>query len=307
VRGVDRSLHGYALRTALPDHGLRPALGGRPPDVTTARAAAGVPPDEGGTAVASMRGAYVIHRRGDEHLVRFGDLAAIRMRADDGAIVVHADASIDDEWCALLAHGNAVALLLALRGELMLHASAVALDGTTVAFAGQSGAGKTTIAAVACADGARLVSDDALRVLPAAGGARCAPGGTELRLRPAEDEDAARFLDMAHRRTVDGRLALSPPVVENRERALDVLVVPELRRDIDRPEATRRRSREAVVDLMRLARITNWRDPAVLREQFDVASRTAAGLPVVSVRMPWRRPIAPEVIRAAVACALEAR
>src|SRR5262245_50863002 len=52
--------------------------------------------------------------------------------------------------------------LLSLRGHLVLHASAVDLDGSIVAFAGRSGAGKTTTARALAAAGARLLCEDKL-------------------------------------------------------------------------------------------------------------------------------------------------
>jgi hypothetical protein len=52
--------------------------------------------------------------------------------------------------CALMRH----------RGDLVLHASTVELDGTTIAISGRSGAGKSTTTAALLARGARLVADD---------------------------------------------------------------------------------------------------------------------------------------------------
>ncbi len=59
--------------------------------------------------------------------------------------------------------GAAALLVRHLLGHLGLHASAVAVDGETIAFVGASGRGKSTLAAYACSvRGAALVSDDAL-------------------------------------------------------------------------------------------------------------------------------------------------
>ena len=66
----------------------------------------------------------------------------------------------------------------------MLHASAVAVDGIGLAFVGQSGRGKSTVAALMCVDGAELVTDDVLTVDPGPP-VRCQGGASELRLRAA--------------------------------------------------------------------------------------------------------------------------
>ena len=54
--------------------------------------------------------------------------------------------------------------LLALRGEVVLHASAVALRGHVIAFSGFSGAGKTSTARAFARAGAQLICEDKLIV-----------------------------------------------------------------------------------------------------------------------------------------------
>jgi hypothetical protein len=54
--------------------------------------------------------------------------------------------------------------LLALQGEVVLHASAVELNGTVVAFTGASGAGKTTTARALAEAGGQIVCEDQLWV-----------------------------------------------------------------------------------------------------------------------------------------------
>ncbi|MDA1081237.1 MAG: hypothetical protein O2973_06105 [Gemmatimonadetes bacterium] len=57
-----------------------------------------------------------------------------------------------------------LAFLLRCRRTLVLHASAVEMDGRAVAFVGPVGAGKSTIAAACVAAGAALLSDDVLAI-----------------------------------------------------------------------------------------------------------------------------------------------
>jgi hypothetical protein len=62
------------------------------------------------------------------------------------SIVVDAD-NADDRTAALWVLGPAMGVLLQQRGVLVLHASAVTMDGGVVAFLGHSGWGKSTMAA----------------------------------------------------------------------------------------------------------------------------------------------------------------
>jgi hypothetical protein len=78
--------------------------------------------------------------------------------------------------------GAALGVLLHLRGFITLHASAVVVQDTAVAFMGAKGMGKSTMASVFCRHGASLVSDDVLVVDPAT--LRVHPGGRFCKLAP---------------------------------------------------------------------------------------------------------------------------
>lgn len=71
-----------------------------------------------------------------------------------------------------------------LRGVVMLHASAAKLGAGAVAFAADSGTGKSTIAAHLTASGVELLSDDMLACSVSAAGATAWPSFPSLRLWP---------------------------------------------------------------------------------------------------------------------------
>ncbi len=77
--------------------------------------------------------------------------------------------------------GSAWAALGYMRGAAMWHASAVMLGGRAVLLCGESGEGKSTLAAALVARGAALVSDDLARV-EAGGIARIHPSATRIKL-----------------------------------------------------------------------------------------------------------------------------
>ena len=113
------------------------------------------------------------------------------------------------------------AFVLRLRGELVLHTSAVAWDGRAVTFTGQSGMGKTTMAAVACAGGAAIVTDDVLRVDRDGDGSKVYTGTVHLRLRKSPKELGLASIGTAMGTSVDGGLTYAPPVSPDVPLALD--------------------------------------------------------------------------------------
>jgi hypothetical protein len=78
-------------------------------------------------------------------------------------IVIDPAPGIDEGSLRLFLLGNVLGTLAFLRGFLVLHGSAVAIDGRGVAFLGHSGEGKSTMAA-AFSDKYPLIADDVLSI-----------------------------------------------------------------------------------------------------------------------------------------------
>lgn len=88
---------------------------------------------------------------------------------------------LDQIWPRILAH----------HGELVLHAAGVSGAAGAILFAGQSGRGKSTLAASLHQRGCDLIGDDALVISHDPGGAWCSPVYRSLRLFP--DSAASLF------------------------------------------------------------------------------------------------------------------
>jgi hypothetical protein len=88
------------------------------------------------------------------------------------------------EKLPLAFYGTVAALLLAWRGHIPLHGSAVAMDRGTVLLAGRSGAGKSTLCHALVERGGRLISDDLSVLVPSLDGEvpRLLPGRPAIRL-----------------------------------------------------------------------------------------------------------------------------
>lgn len=112
------------------------------------------------------------------------DLGRVTIR-DGREILVAPHAQADDDSIALFVAGPALAVALHQRGDLVLHASAVAVRGRAVVLMGEKGAGKSTLAATLLARGHVLVSDDVVAVRAGADGPVAIAGTRTLKVEPA--------------------------------------------------------------------------------------------------------------------------
>jgi len=112
--------------------------------------------------------------------------------SSDGRHVVCARlAGVDDSSFEANLLNFVLSTSLTLRGEEPLHATVVDFGGRAIGLLGPSGAGKSTLAAFLIGQGAKLITDDMLRLTFADGRAfaHCGPGRLKL-----FDETAKRFL-----------------------------------------------------------------------------------------------------------------
>jgi hypothetical protein len=135
------------------------------------------------------------------YLLRFRDLADFHVAADGRRVLIHPEAALPEETLRHLLIDQVLPLVLSRRGRLSLHASAVHLTGIgAVGFVGQTGRGKSTLAAALARRGGRILTDDCLAVDFVDGVAIAVPGYPGLRLWP--EPGAHPGLRAAHRRPV---------------------------------------------------------------------------------------------------------
>lgn len=245
--------------------------------------------------------------RDDAHIVlRYPGLCDFVGDVRFERISVHLHPGADEELLPVLIAGALLAMHLMLRNELVLHASAVQVDGRAVAFVGSSGMGKSTLAAALCEQGHGLVSDDLLRVDRADGGALLVhPGGTESRLRPAARELADSAPRDAVYETADGRLALRPRERVTGPLLLAACVVPRPSRDVTEVATRRLRPTEALLLLSSYPRVLGWHDPATMATSFQGLGDLVERIPVFEAMIPWGLPFAPGVLDTLLAAVTE--
>lgn len=187
---------------------------------------------------------------------------------------------------------NALSFCLLKMGIESLHASAVSFKGRAVGFIGESGYGKSTLAASFLQAGFPILTDDLLAVRGSGKKFTAAPGIAHLKLF---GRTARRFLPRAAKGTSMGP-GFQKKVFHLKETGEKLLPLgalyvlePRLRKDA-RSKDIRIRNlprREAVIHLIRAAHNLVLQDPGRLKKQFFFAGRLASKIPVRAVSYPF--------------------
>lgn len=239
---------------------------------------------------------YTLSRSEDGATMRYPNLCEFVGDAAFTDVTAYLHPGVDPGLLGVLAGGTLLAVHLTLNRYLVLHASAVQLNGHAVAFVGASGMGKSTLAAAMCSLGCGLVADDVLRVDVTADGVLVHPGSTETRLRQSARELADDAEPHAVRPTADGRLALRPETLVDGALPLAACVVPSPSRRATEVSVRRVAPARALIGLMQFPRVAGISDPAGLDQAFQGLAALVERVPVLHATVPWGPPFKPEVL-----------
>jgi hypothetical protein len=233
--------------------------------------------DEGGHSLTRTTSGYVS---------RFYGTADFHYTPDLARITAHAADAASEPLLPILTASSVPAFHLLMRGNVVLHGSAVEQDGRAVALLGPSGAGKSTIAAALCNAGLALVTDDVLALDWRGDRPHVRLGPTELRAR----EGSVGLRDWQGpppRRTADGRLALTPRLAASPPE-LAVIVIPELDASATDFAVTRMAAAEAFTGILANLR-TQMTQADVMRRLFEEKARLSRSVPIFRVTVPATR------------------
>ena len=228
------------------------------------------------------------------HCLRFNKCGDFMISQDLREVVVRPHEHGESGLLPILLCGTVSAFLLALRGETVLHASAVSIEGRVMTFVGHSGGGKSTLAALMCRGGAELVSDDLL-IVRSGTPSTCHGTSTELRLRAPAAAAVEHLADAATRTTVDDRLAWAPTAAPSGSLPLAAIVLPIPSRRAAVLESRLVPPSDALLALLSVPRIHGWTRSDVLTRDFSVLSELVNEVPVHEVLVPWGPPYRPEI------------
>jgi hypothetical protein len=104
----------------------------------------------------------LFYRESDEYVVRFPDRADFTISLDRQTVTCTPAPGVADDVIEVLYFNQIVPLVMGCNGDLVLHASAVVIDGTAIAFLGPTRRGKSTLAAAFAKAGYPFLTDDGL-------------------------------------------------------------------------------------------------------------------------------------------------
>lgn len=175
-------------------------------------------------------------------VVRFGKLTNLQQKRSNGGdyllaeiegfgmllvqkgreIVLDPDPGVDESVVRMFLLGAIICILLRQRGLLVLHASSVVINGVAVAFMGESGWGKSTLAESFHSHGYSILTDDVMAIQLDSQQPMVIPGFPQIKLWPDAAASLGHALDslpLLHSQTVkrihklkDGFLQQSVPL-----------------------------------------------------------------------------------------------
>lgn len=231
------------------------------------------------------------------YLLRFHDLADFLVDRQGTEVVALAIRNLPEETLHHMLLNQVLPLLLNLRGQDALHATAVLTPQGVCAFAGPAGVGKSTLAASFLLAGYPVISDDCLVLKEQEGRILAVPGYPGLRLW--DDVTQSLSLDPAHLRSVAHYTAKHRLLLPGQSQAFPTEPLPLARLYIlsppEGPEAGKEAGafslqpfppRLAFMELLTCLFRLDIRDKAMLARQFCFVERLMAQVPVKQLSIP---------------------
>jgi hypothetical protein len=219
------------------------------------------------------------HRADGGYLLRFPQLADFRVAADARAVTCVPVPEVSEGTTQHLYLNQVLPLVLSKLGKLVFHASAVEIGAGAVAFVGESGRGKSTLAASFAVSGCRFLTDDGLVVEPSGGGYEALPSHPSIRLW--DDSEAALLIPLAARRAPPVHYTAKARFLADEDLAFCEAARP-LRRvyflgdgSAERIELQRLSPAEALVEWVKHSFLLDIEEQSRLASHFDQVARLA--------------------------------
>ena len=241
----------------------------------------------------------------DSYLLRFPDLVDFVISISCGTVTYFPQTEIPAETIRHLLLDQVIPRILGQRGQLILHAAAVVMpDGQAIAFLGDSGRGKSTLASSLHHNGARLITDDCLLLEEIGGQVVAIPNYYGLRL--FNDSATAIFGEqsgdspVAHY-TAKKRLQL-PDRIEPESAtgfrliAIFFLTDPDEYIECDFVQINPIKGVEEIMTMIEQAFLLDITDKSLIARQFNVVGRlVSSGIKIYQLEYPRKHSMLPHV------------
>jgi hypothetical protein len=191
----------------------------------------------------------------DEAVFCWNGVGAVRMRGGH-AITFYPEGGVDPGVVRTFLLGSAMGMLLHQRGYLVLHASAVGVDGYAVLFVGESGWGKSTTAAALHTCGFSMITDD-IAAIDCSDIPSIRPGFPQMKLWPEALSDLG--LDPAElppiHSLIEKRAFRTPERFDHRQLPVGIVCI------LDRtagPGCTRLSTQDGLIEMIRHSYVNAW-------------------------------------------------
>ena len=287
----DYSLYGLSLRSEIPltFPECRPAA---PPDVTFTLATSESFADiRAALSDADMSGGWYRHRvlADGSVFVSVPDYCDFVISSDGRAVACCLEDPASVEWFQTYLLGIVLSFALLKLGHEPLHAAVVVVEGKGIAFLGDSGYGKSTLAASFVREGYRILTDDLLIIREIDGVLYALPGPPRIKLFPQmarSVQPQKRFDEPADPDNEKVILPLERHEMHFAPVPLDAFFI------LDEPQGTARLSivrlspRESFLAMLAATFNTRLRTHDRLHRQFAAARKWTARLPVRRICYP---------------------
>ena len=245
------------------------------------------------------------YRSGDNrYLLRFDEYADFLIDFVQGKIEAYPTPQITSATLEHLYLNQILPLVQSHQGQLVLHGSAVVIEGAAVAFLGQSGAGKSTLATSFALAGFPFLTDDGLILTGGAEGLHVMPSHPTVRLwedsrlsllgdgattvMPVQYNSKARIVSSSSMPYCDQPQALRAIYILGLEESAEGLAQEAGQAKDDPIHICRLSPANAVIALINHSFVLDIEAREVIARHFDQLTNVASHVPCYSLHYPQR-------------------
>ena len=238
------------------------------------------------------------YRRGDDFEIRFHDRADFTISLAEGRVFCVPVPGTSPQAVRDLYLNQVMPLIRGQQGEIVVHASAAAVAGEALGFAGATGRGKSTLAAAFASAGMPFLSDDGLSVHQEESGYAARPNRPSFRLWQ-DSEAIVLGSEMPEEYEDDKSRVEASPALPFQPEPLPLRAMYFLGAgDSAEPSITELPALDIVAELMNHTFFLDAEDRSRMKRHLDVLTRLAEAVPGYALDFPRDYERLPDVIAA---------